>query len=131
MVKQKQTDQENWKNFSPIEEKYIIVDYDPVEEWKKGTPFEKEVDAISFKNWMKLKKLVKKEAEGDKIILEIDNKIRLPNSLAQKLKISVGDEMFADIFDEELKQIVIGKKLEGKDALKGLDKISEILTKDK
>jgi len=70
------------------------------------------------------------EENKDKITLEINNKIKLPNELTEKIDLSWGDELYAEIFDDELKQIVIGKKLHGKEAIKGLDKISEILKED-
>ena len=62
-----------------------------------------------------------------KILLHSNNGVVIPYYLTSKLGWNEGDELFADIFDEELKQIVIGKKLSGEDAIKGLNKISLIL----
>ncbi|MFZ0843553.1 MAG: hypothetical protein WAN80_06725 [Nitrosotalea sp.] len=62
-----------------------------------------------------------------KVMLNENNGLVLPFDLTNKLNWKVGDELFADIYDEDLKQIVIGKKLEGEDAVKALDKIDEIL----
>ena len=63
----------------------------------------------------------------DKIMLSDNNMIALPPTLLNQVGWKSGDELYADIFDEELEQLVIGKKLSGEDAIKGLDKISSIL----
>lgn len=66
-------------------------------------------------------------ATGQPKIVLMNNQVPLPYELTNKLEWNEGDELFADIFNEELKQIVIGKKLSGEDAVKGLDKITAIL----
>ncbi len=63
----------------------------------------------------------------DKIFLSYNNTVKLPEELTKELGWKIGDEVYADIFDEELKQIVVGKKLEREDAVKALDKITHIL----
>lgn len=69
----------------------------------------------------------KEKQNNSRIFLSVDNKIKIPSELLEKMDWSISDELFADIFDEELKQIVIGKKLEHGDAVKALDRISELL----
>jgi hypothetical protein len=47
----------------------------------------------------------------------------------KKVRWNKVDELYAE-FDEELKQIVLGKKLEGADAIKALEKIAESINKE-
>lgn len=69
----------------------------------------------------------KEKENNEKIFLSFGNNVSLPEELIEKLNWQIGDEIYADIFDEDLKQIVIGKKLERGDAVKALDKISDLL----
>ena len=79
----------------------------------------------------KLESLIKnykpKPKTSDKVLLSYNNTIMLPEELTEKLGWRIGDELYADMFDDELKQIVVGKKLEREDAVKVLDKISTLL----
>lgn len=72
----------------------------------------------------------RQKQNDSKVFLSVDNTVKIPNELIEKMDWNILDELFVDIFDEELKQIVIGKKLERGDAVKALDRISELLNDD-
>lgn len=78
-------------------------------------------------NRIRSKPKIQEKENDEKIFLSFGNNVHLPDELIDKLNWRIGDEIYADMFDEDLKQIVIGKKLECDDAVKVLDRISELL----
>ncbi len=70
-------------------------------------------------------------SENDQpLVLARNNTVKLPYELTNKLKWFPNDELYIDMFDEELQEIVIGKKLEGEQAVKAMQKLSEILDQE-
>lgn len=52
--------------------------------------------------------------------------IKIPRELAAKLNWRVGDELWVEIYDEDLSQAIIGKKLKGAEAKRVAEKLGEI-----
>lgn len=76
-----------------------------------------------------LESMIRLDSSSD-LVLDQDNRVRLPQDLIDEIGLKPGDKLYADIFDEDLKQIAIGKKLSGPDAVKGMKYISELLKKE-
>ena len=66
------------------------------------------------------------EAKGPQRVRP-DMSVRIPDSVATRLDMKVGTEIWIDILDEKLGQAVIGKRLYGNEAVKALDRLDEIV----
>lgn len=61
--------------------------------------------------------------------VQADSTIRIPRWIVEELGLDVGTEVWIDILDEDLKQVVIGKrKLQGEERGRAIDKLEELMT---
>jgi antitoxin component of MazEF toxin-antitoxin module len=63
--------------------------------------------------------------EGTYQKLGPDFHIRIPPALAEKLGWDIGSDIYIEVFDEDLRQALVGKKLVGQEMKQGLAKLQK------